>query len=122
MHTTSSSLEQGWDKNVMEDQNTYAGDSSYRRVAALEAKQNQLQDPQKGLVKSQSQMDSKYRGLSKEDRALAERLEKLKKESKSSEFSYTFFLPKVILNRVQNMKAGCLMNSQPCFYEYEEKS
>ncbi|XP_060118871.1 abscission/NoCut checkpoint regulator isoform X1 [Heteronotia binoei] len=54
-----------------------------KRVAALEAKQNQPQGPQKGLVKSQSQMDSRYRGLSKEDRALAERLERLKRESKS---------------------------------------
>ncbi|XP_048342224.1 abscission/NoCut checkpoint regulator isoform X2 [Sphaerodactylus townsendi] len=54
-----------------------------KRVAALEAKQNQPQGPQKGLVKSQSQTDSEYRGLSKEDRAIAERLERLKKESKS---------------------------------------
>nr|XP_056707854.1 abscission/NoCut checkpoint regulator [Euleptes europaea] len=53
-----------------------------KRVAALEAKQNQPQGPQKGLVKSQSQTDSRFRGLSKEDRAIAERLERLKKESK----------------------------------------
>uniref|UniRef100_A0A670Y1E7 Zinc finger FYVE-type containing 19 n=1 Tax=Pseudonaja textilis TaxID=8673 RepID=A0A670Y1E7_PSETE len=52
-----------------------------KRIAALEAKQNQTQSPQKGLVKSQSQTDSRYRGLSKEDKILAERLERLKKAS-----------------------------------------
>ncbi|XP_074853100.1 abscission/NoCut checkpoint regulator isoform X2 [Carettochelys insculpta] len=53
-----------------------------KRVAVLEAKQNQLMDPQKGPVKHQSQAGSKYRGLSKEDRAIAERLERLKEETK----------------------------------------
>ncbi|ETE63558.1 Zinc finger FYVE domain-containing protein 19, partial [Ophiophagus hannah] len=53
-----------------------------RRIAALEAKQNQTQSPQKGLVKSQSQTDSRYRGLSKEDKILIERLERLKKAAR----------------------------------------
>ncbi|XP_026565854.1 abscission/NoCut checkpoint regulator [Pseudonaja textilis] len=53
-----------------------------KRIAALEAKQNQTQSPQKGLVKSQSQTDSRYRGLSKEDKILAERLERLKKAAR----------------------------------------
>lgn len=56
-----------------------------RRIAALEAKQNQTQSPQKGLVKSQSQTDSRYRGLSKEDKILIERLERLKKAARPSE-------------------------------------
>ncbi|XP_015743888.2 abscission/NoCut checkpoint regulator [Python bivittatus] len=52
-----------------------------KRIAALEAKENQPQKtrPQKGLVKSQSQTDSRYQGLSKEDQILTERLERLKK-------------------------------------------
>lgn len=100
----------GVNKNVMEEHKTYAGGSYCRRVAALEAKQDQPQGPQKGLVKSQSQMDSRYHGLSKEDRVIAERLERLKMESKPSESTYSSFLPAVILNRVQGM------DSQPCFY------
>ncbi|KAL7992453.1 hypothetical protein Chor_016709 [Crotalus horridus] len=53
-----------------------------KRIAALEARQNQTQSPQKGLVKSQSQTDSRYRGLSKEDKILMERLERLKKAAR----------------------------------------
>ncbi|KAG8126175.1 putative Zinc finger FYVE domain-containing protein [Naja naja] len=53
-----------------------------KRIAALEAKQNQMQSPQKGLVKSQSQTDSRYRGLSREDKILIERLERLKKAAR----------------------------------------
>ncbi|XP_042319681.1 abscission/NoCut checkpoint regulator isoform X1 [Sceloporus undulatus] len=53
-----------------------------KRIAAFDAKQNQPQGLQKGLVKSQSQTDSRYRDLSKEDRVLAERLERLKKETR----------------------------------------
>ncbi|KAJ7344839.1 hypothetical protein JRQ81_000789 [Phrynocephalus forsythii] len=53
-----------------------------KRVAAIEAKQNQPCILQKGLVKSQSLTDSKYQGLSKEDRVLAERLERLRKETR----------------------------------------
>ncbi|XP_020651386.2 abscission/NoCut checkpoint regulator isoform X2 [Pogona vitticeps] len=53
-----------------------------KRVAALEAKQNQPHILQKGLAKSQSQTDSRYQGLSREDRLLAERLERLKKETR----------------------------------------
>ncbi|XP_067414073.1 abscission/NoCut checkpoint regulator isoform X1 [Emydura macquarii macquarii] len=53
-----------------------------KRVAALEAKQNQPRGLQKGPVKPQGRAGSKYQGLSKEDRAIAERLEKLKEETK----------------------------------------
>ncbi|XP_074985799.1 abscission/NoCut checkpoint regulator isoform X2 [Caretta caretta] len=53
-----------------------------KRVAALEAKQNQPMGSQKGPVKPQCQRGSKYQGLSKEDRAIAERLERLKEETK----------------------------------------
>ncbi|XP_065259758.1 abscission/NoCut checkpoint regulator [Emys orbicularis] len=53
-----------------------------KRVAALEAKQNQPTGPQKGPVKPQGRAGSKYQGLSKEDRAIAERLERLKEETK----------------------------------------
>uniref|UniRef100_A0A8C0GWP6 Zinc finger FYVE-type containing 19 n=1 Tax=Chelonoidis abingdonii TaxID=106734 RepID=A0A8C0GWP6_CHEAB len=53
-----------------------------KRVAALEAKQNQLTGLQKGPVKPQGGAGSRYQGLSKEDRAIAERLERLKEETK----------------------------------------
>ncbi|XP_044291563.1 abscission/NoCut checkpoint regulator [Varanus komodoensis] len=53
-----------------------------KRIAALEAKQNQPQGHRKGLVKSQSQTDSRHQGLPKEDRLIAERLERLKKETR----------------------------------------
>ncbi|XP_066494433.1 abscission/NoCut checkpoint regulator [Tiliqua scincoides] len=53
-----------------------------KRVASLEAKQNQTPGFQKGSMKLQNQTDTQYRGLSKEDRAIAERLERLKKEVK----------------------------------------
>nr|XP_006128741.1 abscission/NoCut checkpoint regulator isoform X1 [Pelodiscus sinensis]XP_006128742.1 abscission/NoCut checkpoint regulator isoform X1 [Pelodiscus sinensis]XP_006128743.1 abscission/NoCut checkpoint regulator isoform X1 [Pelodiscus sinensis]XP_014431816.1 abscission/NoCut checkpoint regulator isoform X1 [Pelodiscus sinensis] len=53
-----------------------------KRVAALEAKQNQWMGPQNAPVKPQSRAGSKYQGLSKEDRAIAERLERLKEETK----------------------------------------
>ncbi|KAJ6633039.1 hypothetical protein lerEdw1_014567 [Lerista edwardsae] len=53
-----------------------------KRVAALEAKQNQTTGLQKGSMKHQNQTDARYRGLSKEDQAIAERLEKLRKEVK----------------------------------------
>lgn len=53
-----------------------------KRVAALEAKQNQTPGIQKGSMKLQNQTDAQYRGLSKEDRSIADRLERLKKEVK----------------------------------------
>ncbi|XP_030900346.1 abscission/NoCut checkpoint regulator isoform X2 [Melopsittacus undulatus] len=53
------------------------------RVAAFEAKQNQLKEQQKAAaVKAPGQAGSRYQGLSKEDRAIAERLEKLREERK----------------------------------------
>lgn len=58
----------------------------YRRVAALEAKQNQLKEQQKAAAKPQGQTGSRYQGLSKEDRSIAERLERLREERKPSEF------------------------------------
>ncbi|XP_063146009.1 abscission/NoCut checkpoint regulator [Candoia aspera] len=48
-----------------------------KRIAALEAKQNQPQRPQ-----AQSQTDPRYRGLSKEDRFLTDRLERLRKATR----------------------------------------
>ncbi|NWI64768.1 ANCHR regulator, partial [Todus mexicanus] len=53
-----------------------------KRVAAFEAKQNQLKEQQKAAAKTPGQADSKYQGLSKEDRAIAERLERLREERK----------------------------------------
>ncbi|NWX29731.1 ANCHR regulator, partial [Notiomystis cincta] len=53
-----------------------------KRVAAFEAKQNQLKDQQKAAAKSPGQAGSRYQGLSKEDRAIAERLERLREERK----------------------------------------
>ncbi|NXD95477.1 ANCHR regulator, partial [Chaetorhynchus papuensis] len=53
-----------------------------KRVAAFEAKQNQLKDQQKAPAKPPGQAGSRYRGLSKEDRAIAERLERLREERK----------------------------------------
>ncbi|NXN98976.1 ANCHR regulator, partial [Rhinopomastus cyanomelas] len=53
-----------------------------KRVAAFEAKQNQLKEQQKAAAKPQGQAGSRYQGLSKEDRAIAERLEKLREERK----------------------------------------
>ncbi|NWX23156.1 ANCHR regulator, partial [Aegotheles bennettii] len=53
-----------------------------KRVAAFEAKQNQLKEQQKSTAKPPGQAGSKYQGLSKEDRAIAERLEKLREERK----------------------------------------
>ncbi|XP_061199435.1 abscission/NoCut checkpoint regulator isoform X2 [Neopsephotus bourkii] len=54
-----------------------------KRVAAFEAKQNQLKEQQKAAsVKAPGQAGSRYQGLSKEDRAIAERLEKLREERK----------------------------------------
>ncbi|NWV68090.1 ANCHR regulator, partial [Malurus elegans] len=52
-----------------------------KRVAAFEAKQNQLKDQQKA-AKHPGQARSRYQGLSKEDRAIAERLERLREERK----------------------------------------
>ncbi|KAM9557760.1 abscission/NoCut checkpoint regulator isoform 1-T1 [Guaruba guarouba] len=52
-----------------------------KRVAAFEAKQNQMKEQQKAAaVKARGQAGSRYQGLSKEDRAIAERLEKLREE------------------------------------------
>ncbi|NWR43814.1 ANCHR regulator, partial [Regulus satrapa] len=53
-----------------------------KRVAALEAKQNQLKDQQKAPAKPPGQAGCRYQGLSKEDRAIAERLERLREERK----------------------------------------
>ncbi|NWV07029.1 ANCHR regulator, partial [Ptilonorhynchus violaceus] len=53
-----------------------------KRVAAFEAKQNELKDQQKAAAKLQGQASSRYQGLSKEDRAIAERLERLREERK----------------------------------------
>ncbi|NXO98820.1 ANCHR regulator, partial [Certhia brachydactyla] len=53
-----------------------------KRVAAFEAKQNQLKDRQKAAAKPSGQGGSRYQGLSKEDRAIAERLERLREERK----------------------------------------
>lgn len=58
----------------------------HRRVAAFEAKQNQLREQQKGAAKPPGRAGSGYQGLSKEDRAIAERLERLREERKPSEF------------------------------------
>ncbi|NWI94217.1 ANCHR regulator, partial [Pitta sordida] len=52
-----------------------------KRVAAFEAKQNQLKE-QKAAAKPPSEAGSRYQGLSKEDRAIAERLERLREERK----------------------------------------
>ncbi|NXW42436.1 ANCHR regulator, partial [Nyctiprogne leucopyga] len=53
-----------------------------KRVAAFEAKQNQLKEQQKAAAKPAGQAGSRYQGLSKEDRAIAERLERLREERK----------------------------------------
>ncbi|NXX21982.1 ANCHR regulator, partial [Podargus strigoides] len=53
-----------------------------KRVAAFEAKQNQLKEQQKAAAKAPGQAGSRYQGLSKEDRAIAERLERLRQERK----------------------------------------
>ncbi|NXX46016.1 ANCHR regulator, partial [Tricholaema leucomelas] len=53
-----------------------------KRVAAFEAKQNQMKEQQKATTKPTSQTGSRYMGLSKEDRAIAERLERLREERK----------------------------------------
>ncbi|NXG69148.1 ANCHR regulator, partial [Baryphthengus martii] len=52
-----------------------------KRVAAFEAKQNQLKEQQNAAAKTPCQ-GSRYQGLSKEDRAIAERLERLREERK----------------------------------------
>ncbi|NXA36377.1 ANCHR regulator, partial [Eudromia elegans] len=52
-----------------------------KRVAAFEAKQNQLKGQQKAVVKP-CQAGSGHQGLSKEDRAIAERLARLREERK----------------------------------------
>lgn len=65
---------------------TYFFRSCHRRVAAFEAKQNQLKDQQKAAAKPPGQAGCRYQGLSKEDRAIAERLERLREERKPSEF------------------------------------
>ncbi|KAM6274327.1 abscission/NoCut checkpoint regulator isoform 4-T4 [Porphyrio hochstetteri] len=53
-----------------------------KRVAAFEAKQNQLKEQRKAATNLPGQAGSRYRGLSKEDRAIAERLERLREERK----------------------------------------
>ncbi|XP_054256331.1 abscission/NoCut checkpoint regulator [Indicator indicator] len=53
-----------------------------KRVAAFEAKQNQMKEQQKAATKPPGQTGSRYMGLSKEDRAIAERLERLREERK----------------------------------------
>ncbi|NXF07209.1 ANCHR regulator, partial [Smithornis capensis] len=52
-----------------------------KRVAAFEAKQNQLKE-QKAAAKPPGQAGFRYQGLSKEDRAIAERLERLREKRK----------------------------------------
>ncbi|KAM6461097.1 abscission/NoCut checkpoint regulator isoform 2-T3 [Liasis olivaceus] len=73
-----------------------------KRIAALEAKENQPQRPQKGLVKSRSQTDSRYQGLSKEDQILTERLERLKKAARPK----TIPSQAEIESRLAALKAG----------------
>ncbi|KAM9381358.1 abscission/NoCut checkpoint regulator [Phaethornis superciliosus] len=53
-----------------------------KRVAAFEARQNQLKEQQRTAAKPSGQECSRYKGLSKEDRAIAERLERLREERK----------------------------------------
>ncbi|NXN08876.1 ANCHR regulator, partial [Indicator maculatus] len=53
-----------------------------KRVAAFEAKQNQMKEQHKAATKPPGQTGSRYMGLSKEDRAIAERLERLREERK----------------------------------------
>ncbi|NWH55970.1 ANCHR regulator, partial [Geococcyx californianus] len=53
-----------------------------KRVAAFEAKQNQLKEQQKTSANPPGQASCKYQGLSKEDRAIAERLQRLREERK----------------------------------------
>ncbi|KFQ72373.1 Zinc finger FYVE domain-containing protein 19, partial [Phaethon lepturus] len=53
-----------------------------KRVAAFEAKQNQMKEQQQAAAKPLGQTGSRYQGLSKEDRAIAERLERLREERK----------------------------------------
>ncbi|NXQ13510.1 ANCHR regulator, partial [Peucedramus taeniatus] len=53
-----------------------------KRVAAFEAKQNQLKDQPKAAAKPPGRAGCRYQGLSKEDRAIAERLERLREERK----------------------------------------
>ncbi|NWW97065.1 ANCHR regulator, partial [Rhynochetos jubatus] len=53
-----------------------------KRVAAFEAKQNQLKEQQKAAAKPPGQAGSRCQGLSREDRAIAERLERLREERK----------------------------------------
>ncbi|XP_040188885.1 abscission/NoCut checkpoint regulator isoform X2 [Rana temporaria] len=53
-----------------------------KRVAALEARQNQQKVMQVGPGMAPGGTNLKYEGLSAEDRAIAERLEKLKQETK----------------------------------------
>ncbi|XP_023783916.1 abscission/NoCut checkpoint regulator isoform X2 [Cyanistes caeruleus] len=53
-----------------------------KRVAAFEAKQNQLKEQRKVTAKPRGQAGGRYQGLSKEDRAIAERLERLREERK----------------------------------------
>ncbi|KFQ26861.1 Zinc finger FYVE domain-containing protein 19, partial [Merops nubicus] len=53
-----------------------------KRVAAFEAKQNQLKEQQKAAERPPCQAGSRYQGLSKEDRAIVERLDRLREERK----------------------------------------
>ncbi|NXD80762.1 ANCHR regulator, partial [Halcyon senegalensis] len=53
-----------------------------KRVAAFEAKQNQLKEQQNVAAKPLCHAGSRFQGLSKEDRAIAERLERLREERK----------------------------------------
>ncbi|KAM4663258.1 abscission/NoCut checkpoint regulator isoform 2-T3 [Discoglossus pictus] len=60
-----------------------------KRLAALEAKQNQTRDAARGPGGVHVIAGASYHGLSKEDRAIAERLERLRQETKPRVVSST---------------------------------
>ncbi|MEE6524416.1 hypothetical protein FKM82_023879, partial [Ascaphus truei] len=87
-----------------------------KRMAALETKQSQSKEVQRGPGAPHVVTDSRYRELSPEDRAIAERLDRLRQETKPRVVSSTA----EIESRLQALRSNPLQ-SVPSAQEMEDR-